>query len=388
MITHLADSIAKNPKVKFVQVYHEQTASIAIEGYARENGKIGVAIATSGPGATNMITGIADAYFDSIPAMYITGQVNTYEYKYDKPIRQLGFQETDVVSLVKGITKYSVMITDEKMIKYELEKAYYLAKEGRQGPVLIDIPMNIQRAEIEPEKLQKYIPKIREKNKISLAEVTNLLKTSQRPMLLVGGGCINSGAQKEINEFVKKTGVPVVSSLMGKGSVDETKDEYLGMVGSYGNRCANIAVANADLLIALGSRLDTRQTGAMVDKFLKNGKIIHIDIDGNELSSHRIENKIDICMDVKEFIEGLTSNKLEIEDWKKYLKTLKDNYNQKKEIERNIENKAPYRLIETLNKYSKSGEVFTGDIGQNQMWTAQSLILKENQKFFTSGGLA
>ncbi|MGL5935585.1 MAG: thiamine pyrophosphate-binding protein [Cetobacterium sp.] len=388
MITHLADSIAKNEKIDFIQVYHEQTASIAIEGYARENGNIGVAIATSGPGATNMITGIADAYFDSIPALYITGQVNSYEYKYDKPIRQLGFQETDVVSLVKGITKYSKMITDEKMIKYELEKAYFLAKDGRQGPVLLDIPMNIQRAEIDPDTLIDFIPEISKNDKFDFSEVNQILKSAKRPMLLLGGGCINSNAQELINEFQNLTGIPAVSSLMGKGAVDETKDEYMGMVGSYGNRCANIAVANADLLIALGSRLDTRQTGAMVEAFLKHGKIIHIDIDKNELEEHRIKNKINVHMDTKEFIQNLEKNRLDISEWKEYLKNLKQNYNQEKEIERNISNKSPYKLIQTLNKYSKEGEVFTGDIGQNQMWTAQSLILKKNQKFFTSGGLA
>ena len=388
MITHLADSIAKNPNVDFIQVYHEQTASIAVEGYARENGNIGVAIATSGPGATNMITGIADAYFDSIPALYITGQVNTYEYKYDKPIRQLGFQETDVVSLVKGITKYATMITDESKIRYELEKAYFIAKEGRQGPVLLDIPMNIQRAEINPDILEGFIPNEKKEKIYDLEEINQLLKKAKRPMLLVGGGCINSNSQTEINSFVEKSGIPVVSSLMGKGSVDETKDEYMGMLGSYGNRCANIAVANADLLIALVTRLDTRQTGAMVNEFLRNGKIIHIDIDEAELQNHRIENKINISMDAKQFIGKLQKETLNILEWKTYLKDLKKNYNQEKEIEKNIKNKAPYKLIETLNKYSKEGEVFTGDIGQNQMWTAQSLILKKNQKFFTSGGLA
>lgn len=388
MITHLADSIAKNDKIDFIQVYHEQTASIAIEGYARENGNIGVAIATSGPGATNMITGIADAYFDSIPALYITGQVNTYEYKYDKPIRQLGFQETDVVSLVKEITKYSTMITDEKMIKYELEKAYFLAKDGRQGPVLLDIPMNIQRAEINPESLIGFVPEKITKVELDTTEVNQLLKNAKRPILLLGGGCINSNAQNLINEYQKITGIPAVSSLMGKGSIDETRDDYLGMVGSYGNRCANIAVANADLLIVLGSRLDTRQTGAMIETFLKNGKIVHIDIDNNELEEHRIENKINICADVKDFIQSLEKVELDISEWKSYLKDLKENYNQEKEIERNVANKAPYKLIQALNKHSKEGEVFTGDIGQNQMWTAQSLVLKKNQKFFTSGGLA
>ncbi len=388
MITHLADSIATNDNVKFVQVYHEQTAAIAIEGYARETGNIGVAMATSGPGATNMMTGIADAYFDSIPTIYITGQVNTYEYKYDKPIRQLGFQEMDVVATVKEITKYAVMITDEKRIRFELEKAFHIAKSGRPGPVLLDIPMNIQRAEINPSESESYIPEPTLKRSYDFASIEKLINSAQRPMLLVGGGCFNSGAQLEINDFVKKTGIPVVASLMGKGVVDESSANYIGMLGSYGNRCANIATANADLLIALGSRLDTRQTGAMVEHFLKKGKIIHVDIDENELIHHRIENKINLAIDVKEFILGLQISNLEIDSWKGYLKTIKATYNQNVEVNQNVENKAPYRIIETLNKYSKVNELFTGDVGQNQMWAAQSLVLKQGQKFFTSGGLA
>ena len=231
MITHLADSIATNDKVKFVQVYHEQTASIAVEGYARVTGNIGVAMATSGPGATNMMTGIADAYFDSIPTIYITGQVNTYEYKYDKPIRQLGFQEMDVVATVKEITKYAVMITDEKRIRYELEKAFYLAKNGRPGPVLLDIPMNIQRAEVNPAELESYIPEPVEKAICDFNSINNLLKAAKRPMLLVGGGCFNSGAQQEVINFVDKTGIPVVSSLMGKGVVNELSENFVGMLG-------------------------------------------------------------------------------------------------------------------------------------------------------------
>ena len=272
MITHLVDSIDKNPNIQFVQTYHEQTAAIAAEGYALESGKFGVAICTSGPGVTNMMTGIADAYFGSIPVLYITGQVNTYEYKYSKPIRQQGFQETDVISLVRSITKYAKMVDNAEDIRYELEKAIYMAMEGRKGPVVIDLPMNISRAEIEPEKLIGFQSESLEESSFDFSEVKLLLDKAERPMLLLGAGSL--GCEELIQNFIDQLQIPVVTSLMGRGIIDETYEHYVGMIGSYGNRCANMAISKADLLIALGTRLDTRQTGAMIDSFLRDGKII------------------------------------------------------------------------------------------------------------------
>jgi acetolactate synthase-1/2/3 large subunit len=391
MITHLVDSIASNQNVRFIQTYHEQTAAIAAEGYAKESGKFGVAISTSGPGATNMITGIADAYFDSIPVVYITGQVNTYEYKYEKQIRQQGFQETDVVSIVKPITKYAKLIDKAEDIRQELEKAVYIATHGRKGPVLLDIPMNIQRADINPDILTGYNYGKEEPEQIDVNSIRNLLYDAKRPMLLLGAGCLNENAQKRITEFISKTDIPVVTSLMGRGAIDETYPYYIGMIGSYGNRCANMGIANADLLIALGTRLDTRQTGAQVDSFLKNGKIIHVDIDANELECNRLQNRIPVHSDVVSFLNVLGIEKLNVQDytnWNGYLLKLKQNYNQDREIERFVENKSPYRLIQKLNQYTQENDIVTVDIGQNQMWAAQTLQLKKGQKFVTSGGLA
>lgn len=230
-----------------------------------ESGKFGVAICTSGPGVTNMMTGIADAYFGSIPVLYITGQVNTYEYKYSKPIRQQGFQETDVISLVRSITKYAKMVDNAEDIRYELEKAIYMAMEGRKGPVVIDLPMNISRAEIEPEKLIGFQSESLEESSFDFSEVKLLLDKAERPMLLLGAGSL--GCEELIQNFIDQLQIPVVTSLMGRGIIDETYEHYVGMIGSYGNRCANMAISKADLLIALGTRLDTRQTGAMIDSF-------------------------------------------------------------------------------------------------------------------------
>lgn len=391
MITHLVDSIAQNENVSFIQTYHEQTAAIAAEGYAKESGRLGVAISTSGPGATNMMTGIADAYFDSIPVLYITGQVNTYEYKYDKPVRQQGFQETDIVDIVKPITKYAKLLDKEEDIRYELEKSIYIAQDGRKGPVLLDIPMNIQRLEIDPDKLRAFCPISPKKSSVDLDESLKLLEKAERPMFLLGGGCHSEKTFNLLSTILIQSKIPVVTSLMGRGAIDETYGYYLGMIGSYGNRCANMGIANADLLIVLGSRLDTRQTGAQINTFFKQGKIIHVDIDGNELNCHRIPDRIKIHCKIDDFLGSLLAGSVAYKDytvWNKYLKQLKHNYNQNKEIERFVGNKAPYRLFQTLNKYIREGDVVCVDIGQNQMWAAQTLQLKSKQKFVTSGGLA
>lgn len=390
MITHLVDSIATNPNIRFVQVYHEQTAAIAAEGYACGSGGIGVAISTSGPGATNMLTGIADAYFDSIPVIYITGQVNTYEYKYDKPVRQMGFQETDVVSIVTPVTKYAALVDDAANIRYELEKAYAIALEGRPGPVLLDIPMNIQRAEICVETLNSYSHPARQAS-FDKEQVIKAIAESHRPLLLVGGGARSEKAGKNLRDLLEKVKLPVVCSLKGKGIVDETLPEFMGMVGSYGNRAANFAVANADLLIVLGSRLDTRQTGARLDAFLREGRVIHVDIDSRELEGHRIRNKLNIQIEVSEFLGWLKDHitiRKNMASWYGYLRQLKLNYNQQREVERFVENKSPYTFMEILNNRIGSEDIFCVDVGQNQMWAAQALRIRPGGDFYTSGGLA
>lgn len=393
-ITHLVDSIDKNKNVTYIQTYHEQTAAIAAEGYARETNNFGVAIATSGPGATNLITGIADAYFDSVPVIFITGQVNTYEFKYDKPIRQQGFQEMDIIRIVKSITKYAKLLDKPDEIRVELEKAYYIATTGRPGPVLFDIPMNIQRADIDPYKLKKYenrgksIP-VNLYSKV----IYQTIISAKRPLVLLGSGIksLRKDIKVEFEKFLEETKIPVICSLMGKGSVDETRVNFVGMVGSYGNRSANICIEGSDLLIVLGSRLDTRQTGAKYEQFMGNGKIIHVDIDENELNYHRIDNKINLNINVDAFIGDyfLVEERLSVNrSWIKYIEELKNSYNQNREIERFVINKSPYRLIQKVNELALDDDLFVADIGQNQMWSAQTLLIRGGQDFFTSGGHA
>ena len=392
MITHLVDSITSNTQVRFVQTYHEQTAAIAAEGYALESGKFGVAISTSGPGATNMITGIADAYFGSIPVLYITGQVNTYEYKYDKPLRQQGFQETDIVRIVTPITKYAKFIDCAEDIKYELDKALNIALTGRKGPVLLDLPMDIQRAEIDSNKLRGYeIPGLSTNVIKNWDEIEEIILTAKRPLLLLGAGC-NGCDVDLLEQIIYKYQWPVVTSLLGRGIINENYKNYIGMLGAYGHRCANMSIPKTDVLIVLGSRLDTRQTGAMIDAFLQTGRIIHVDIDELELDNHRLKNRISVLCSVDDFINKLASSggtrTIDYSLWNKYLGKLKEKYNQDEEIERFVANKAPYRFMQCMNTIMKEDDTVCVDIGQNQMWAAQTLKLKSKQSFITSGGLA
>ena len=392
MITHLVDSIARTPGMQFVQAYHEQSAAFAAEGYSIENGKLGVAISTSGPGATNMMTGIADAWFGSIPVLYISGQVNSYEYKYDKPIRQQGFQETDIISIVKPITKYAALVDKAENLRYELEKAVYFAQSGRRGPVMLDICMDVQRAEINPDELKPFVPEeVKSEKNYEISEIVEILSAAKRPMFLFGAGTQSKKAKALVSAILDKTQIPAVCSLMGLGVVNADYDSYLGLLGSYGNRCANKSMKDLDLLIAVGSRLDTRQTGAKFDSFVEQGTVIHVDIDSNELTSHRLQNRVMVCDSAEHFLESLLENLDSLPDysaWHKEIKVLKSKYSQKEEVEGYVNNKSPYRLMECINEHSKANDVFVADIGHNQMIAAQTLKVTDNKKFVTSGGLA
>ena len=311
--THLIDSTYARDDVRCVSMHHEQGAAFAAEAYARINGRFGVAMATSGPGALNMVTGIGSCYFDSVSCLFITGQVNTYEYKFDRPLRQIGFQETDIVSVVRPLTKYAELVVDASKIRYYLEKAVYIACSGRPGPVLLDIPMNIQRAQIEPAKLESFFASC-EFNKMQqfpqcapeeLAEVVGLITEAKRPLILAGGGIRAAGATGELASFVEKTGIPVVSSLLGLDSYPHN-DTFFGMIGTYGNRYSNLTLANCDLLLIFGSRLDTRQTGTRPDTFARTAQKVHVDIDPAELNA-KVPVELAINCHIKDFLRLLNS---------------------------------------------------------------------------------
>jgi len=398
-ITHLLDSTYQREDIQCISVHHEQSGAFAAEAYARINGSLGVAMATSGPGALNMVTGIGSCYFDSIPCLFITGQVNTYEYKFDRPVRQIGFQETDIVSIVKPLTKYAEMVVDAGMIRYHLEKAVYLARSGRPGPVLLDIPMNIQRAKIDPETLPGFLgsdeynaleSQERRVSAEALDEVVNMLAASRRPVILAGGGVRIAGGAMALQELVAKTGIPVVTSLMGLDVVPHDNRAFFGMIGAYGNRYSNLTLANCDLLLILGSRLDIRQTGTRPETFARGAKRIHVDIDPVELNA-KVAVHLAIQADVSSFLTNLNGRLKEfsqpdLSEWYSTINSYRDKYPtysapiKAPEIE-------PNRFMEQLSFRCREGEIICLDVGQNQMWAGQSFHLKKNQRMLISGGM-
>lgn len=392
-LAHLLDSMYGRDDIKAVSMHHEMAAAIAAEGYGRVSGNLGVAMATSGPGATNLITGIGSCFFDSVPSLFITGQVNTYEFKFDSPVRQIGFQETDIINIVKPIVKDAILVDDENKMRYVLEKAVQTARGGRPGPILVDIPLNVQRYDINPKYLESYDSKLDKSNSEiddQIHETLELIKTSSRPVVLVGGGLRLSHAEKEFFEFINKTRIPVVVSLMGLDGFPHDHESFVGMIGTYGNRYANLTLSNSDLLIAMGTRLDTRQTGTKPETFAREAKIVHIDIDPLELNN-KIKEDISINYDLKEFLvklNGLITENYEkdIQEWKNLINEFKEKYpSYTKSTEENVD---PNFFMHKLSEFLPENAIVCVDVGQNQMWAAQSMELKSSQRFLTEGGMA
>ncbi|MFB5763228.1 thiamine pyrophosphate-binding protein [Paenibacillus medicaginis] len=398
-IVHLIDSTIDAKGITTVSMHHEQAAAFAAEGYGRVNGKLGVAMATSGPGALNLLTGIGSCYFDSVPCLFITGQVNTYEYKFERPVRQIGFQETDIVSIAQPITKFAKLVTDDKNIRYELEKAVYIAQHGRPGPVLLDLPMNVQRAEIEPDELDSFFGSEEHRQYEGdtgpgeipeIAEVLDLLAEAKRPLILAGGGVRAGNAAAELQEFADKSSIPIVSSLLGLDVLPTTNPLSVGLIGSYGNRYSNLAVANCDLLLVLGSRLDTRQTGTRPDTFAREAKKIHVDIDADELNA-KVSVDVAIHADVKRFLQQINERvpqapKRKYAAWKRTLEDYMLRYpSGVKPAKPGVID--PNLYIQLLSACCEENDLIVLDVGQHQMWASQSFQLKPGQRLLNAGGM-
>ena len=383
MVTHLMEAFSKvtNPKAHIN--YHEQAAAFSACGYAQASGKVGVAYATSGPGATNMLTGICNAYFDSIPVIFITGQVNSYEMKNGLKIRQRGFQETNIISMVGECTKYCECVTNKEKIRFCLEKAWYVASEGRPGPVLLDIPMDILKSEIEVEELEKFnIPQQKEnRDEEYIQVIREYLSNAKRPCILIGAGVKIANKENEIRSQLEKWSIPVVSSMIAYDVMGDS-DNYYGYIGAYGDRCANFIVAKSDLLLVIGSRLDIRQVGIHREKFAENAKIVRIDIDKRELDYRIRQDDITIQCDIKDFIKkcsDLEINCVEYNEWRNICDEIKNKLY-------NIDIYKPNKLISSLSKKSSENIIITTDVGQNQVWIAQSYKIVGKQKVLFSGG--
>lgn len=391
MITHIIDSISKVEGVKIFSMHHEQGAAFAAEGSARQSGVPGVALATSGPGATNLLTGIGSCYFDSVPAVFITGQVNRHEQKAHRDIRQLGFQETDIVSMAKPITKGAWLVQSAEELPGILQKAFELAISGRPGPVLIDIPLDVQRLDIQVGGEIKRVHPLKTNSVCPSSEIASAIKNAKRPLILAGGGIRASGACHLFRQFVDLVQVPVVCSLMGVDAIESTHPLKVGLIGSYGNRWANTALANADFLLVVGSRLDVRQTGSETEAFTHGKTIYHVDCEAGEINN-RVKGCISVLANLDDFFKRL------IEDasyfiasnfhgnWKFQIETWRNFWPDTDEI-KNVVGINPNVFCKKLSVASEAAEAFVTDVGQHQMWAAQSLVLNARQRFLTSGGM-
>jgi len=391
MITHLLDSIHQYGKTRIVSSHHEQASAFAAEGYGRMTGVPGVALATSGPGATNLLTGIGSCFFDSTPTVFITGQVNRHEQKGDRAIRQLGFQETDIVSMAKPITKLSRMITDASQIPDAFEEAFEIASEGRPGPVLLDIPMDVQRCDVtdEPTYRRNQAELASEQSVVKfLAEYRTSLSKSQFPLVLLGGGVQSSRSQAEIQRLVELLGVPVVHSLMGVDILPYDHPLRMGMIGTYGNRWANLALAKSDTVMVLGSRLDVRQTGSDTATFASGKQFFHVDCEAGEMNN-RVQGCTTCHSTLSDFANIFNNRPVEkpnVDAWLSEIQSLRRQWPDEDELTggKGIN---PNSFMHTLSAHSRQVNAFVVDVGQHQMWAAQSIRLTPGQRFLTSGGM-
>lgn len=372
--------------ISYVQNFNEQASGFSANGYARVIEDLGVAIATSGPGAVNLLGGISDAYCDSVPVMYITGQDYSQNLIKKNRARQNGFQDLDIVSMVKPITKYATMISEPQLIRYELEKAYYFAISGRKGPVLIDVPIDIQFQIVDEDKLEGFVQESIDDSisvfDSTISDVILLIEKSKKPVIVAGGGVRLSKASLELDFFSNKTGIPIVSTLNGL----DVSSDMTGFAGLYGNTAANLVIKNADLIIGLGTRFAQQHTGKKRELYNADAKIIHIDIDESEIGRSYLNPNISIVADLKSFFNAINRKEIntnfrewhnQIEDWKiRYYDTICCS-------NKNVD---PILLVREVSKYASEETVFVSDVGANQMWVAQALRKKGRQRIINSAG--
>jgi acetolactate synthase I/II/III large subunit len=376
--------------VRLISMRHEQAAAFAAEGAARMTGVPGFAMATSGPGATNLLTGVASCYFDSTPAVFLCGQVTTADLRGDRPVRQRGFQETDVVAMAAPIAKAAWRVRDEEELPELLAAAFALAREGRPGPVLLDVPMDLQGRDVTPPGAPAVGAPRATPNPAAVDRVLAALAAAQRPLILAGGGLRGAGATAALARFAQRAGAPVVHSLMGVDVLPADHPLRVGMIGTYGNRWANIAIARSDLIVVLGSRLDIRQTGADVEGFAAGREIHHVDCDAAELN-HRITGCHAVEAGLAEFLaiaEGRRSDGAvpDRSAWLAELADLRARWPDTAELH-GVPGINPNAFMHALGAASRTAAAYVVDVGQHQMWAAQSLAPAAGQRFLTSGGL-
>lgn len=367
--------------LRYIQCYHEQASGFAAEAYARLTKKCSVTVVTNGPGATNLVSAIAQAHLDSIPCLFITGQVNTFDLK-EKDVRQNGFQEIDAVSMARPLTKYAKQITGVSEVGDILREALDAAYSGRKGAVLLDIPMNILMSETDDSAIKETkTASVFSADEQKTAQALSLLRFAKRPLILIGGGVRLADAEDELERFVNKTALPTVKTLMG---FDIRTTTEIGFSGNYGGFAANLAVQSADVILALGTRFAKRQVGKDIKQYAPNAQIIHVDIDDMELK-HSAFTHLKIHADIKAFLNKaieLAEFKAP-KEWLSEIDQLKEKFAPlytQKEFQ-------PVGIVKEISDLAPADAVITTDVGQNQMWVAQGWTLKKGQRFLTSGGL-
>lgn len=385
----LFDALYDQDKIEVILPRHEQALIHAADGYARSTGKVGVCLVTSGPGATNLVTGIATANYDSVPLVCFTGQV---------PLNLMGndaFQEVDIVGVTRGICKYAVTVRDREELPRIIKEAFYIASTGRPGPVVVDLPKDIQQ-ELGTEEypttvnIRGYKPNDAVHMR-QIKKAVRLLHDAKRPLFLIGGGVNIAHANREMTQLVEKTNVPIITTIMGKGAVSTQHNMYLGNIGIHGSYAANHAVTDCDVLFSIGTRFNDRITGK-TSEFAKNATIVHIDIDAASISKN-IAVDVPIVADAKLAIEAIldvlknktveTPYQTEREEWLKKVLDWKRKYPIRMKQQEGL---TPEKVIRTINKRYKDSIIVT-DVGQNQLWTTQYIDLDENRQLLTSGGL-
>ena len=397
----LIDAFTRTDKTEYVAVMHEQAGGFAAEAYAKTSGNMGVAIATSGPGGMNFVTPIGNCFYDSVPCIFITGQINSKFLRPDESLRQIGFQETDIVSIVKPIVKYAKMITDPKSIKYELEKSIHLAKSGRPGPVLLDIPLNVQKMEIDPNSLLGYDSGINstefDKTRIygQIVDLIDNIKQAKRPVLLVGGGVKNAKAITELQEVSKLLGIPTFPTWNALDVVTNDLETFCGRVGTYGGAGRNFALQNSDLLITIGCRVSGRITGGNISSFARAAKKVMVDIDDAQLQPHlqQVPFDVNIKSDAKLFLNMLQNilhdKKYERmhTDWLSKALEWKNRYDPvRPEMGSSTTAIHPYRFMRQLSNRMTKYDVLVADCGGNIVITSQALETKLGQNYMTNNG--
>jgi acetolactate synthase I/II/III large subunit len=388
-IAHVIDSVGKYPNdIQYVCVQNEQAGAIAAEAYTRTTRRMGVAMTTSGPGATNLITGIVGAWFDCIPAMYFTGQVRTWELTGDDQLLQRGFQEVNISKIVESVTKYSTIITNKDDIRFELEKAHHLAISGRPGPVVIDLPMDIQDAEIDINNLRIFNPKSddpQSEEKSSIDEIKKAIIASKKPLIIAGGGIRHANSVDSFKDFVERTNIPVILSYAGKDLLPDNHPANGGIMGQFGQNGANIILQNTDLIIGLGTRFNLRQTGNNVDQFAKNAKVISVNIDNGELKDGRIQPDLPVNMELTCFFDKMIdfsySSKM---PWYSFAGEVKRNNPIIKQEFLEDEFVNPYVFVDILSDKVSENAIIIPDAGQNVIVPSQGFKIKANQQFFSS----